>query len=105
MIRDADVSHAQEINYLRNYTKEQAQALVNNFRKRQHRDPAAVLRDVWMELEDGSVTPAAITNALLDRLSQAARFTERDKSKLQALADLCDDIDSQLAYLTRTILS
>ena len=73
--------------------------MVDNFRKRQHKDPTAVLGEVWTELERRFGNTAAITNALLERLGEAARFTERDKSKLQAFSDLCDDIDSQLAYL------
>ena len=88
MILDADVPPAQEINYLRSYTKGQAQVLVANFCKRQHKDAAAVLGDVCTELERRFSNTAAITKALLERLSEAARFTKRDKNKLQAFADL-----------------
>ena len=73
--------------------------LIDNFRKMQHRDPGAFLRDVWTELERRFGNAAAITNALLDRLYEAARLTERDKGKLKVFNDLCDNIHSQISYL------
>ena len=66
MIKDADVSLEQEINYLRSYTKGDAQKVVNNYRQRQYRDPVDALRDVWTELERRFGNTAAITNVLLE---------------------------------------
>ncbi|CAB3982719.1 Hypothetical predicted protein [Paramuricea clavata] len=51
MTQDANLSPSQEIAYLRNYTKGNAQDLVNHFRKRQQDDPTATLRGLWKELE------------------------------------------------------
>ncbi|KAJ7381688.1 hypothetical protein OS493_039592, partial [Desmophyllum pertusum] len=51
MLRDADLSPDQEINYLRQYTKGDAQKLVDSYRKRQYREPASLLQEVWAELE------------------------------------------------------
>ena len=99
MIKDADVSPEQEINYLRSYTKGDAQKVVNNYRQRQYRDPVDALRDVWTELERRFGNTAAFTNVLLERLRKAARFGEGDGDKLQAFADVCADVDSQLDFL------
>ncbi|KAK3727951.1 hypothetical protein QZH41_004895 [Actinostola sp. cb2023] len=99
MIDDADVTPAQEMNYLRNFTKGEVQNVVDNFRKRHHTDLAVVLRELWRELERRFGNTAAITNVLLERLTQAANFSEKNLPGLQAFADLCGDIDSQLAFL------
>lgn len=99
MIEDADVSPAQEMNYLRNFTKGQVQDLVDNFRRRQHADRSSVLQDLWKELERRFGNTAAITNALLERLTEAAKFGEKDLDDLQTFSDLCADVDSQLKYL------
>ena len=99
MIKDANVSPDQEINYLRSYTKGDAQKVVNNYRQRQYRNPADALRDVWKELERRFGNTAAITNVLLVRLQTAAKFGEEDSDKLQAFADVCADVDSQLDFL------
>lgn len=99
MIEDANVSPDQEINYLRSYTKGDAQKVVNNYRQRQYRNPADALRDVWKDLERRFGNTAAITNVLLVRLQTAAKFGEEDSDKLQAFADVCADVDSQLDFL------
>ena len=99
MIKDANVSPDQEINYLRSYTKGDAQKVVNNYRQRQYRNPVDALRDVWKELERRFGNTAAITNVLLVRLQTAAKFGEEDSDKLQAFADVCADVDSQLDFL------
>jgi len=99
MIDDADVTPAQEMNYLRNFTKGEVQNVVDNFRKRHHTDLAVVLRELWRELERRFGNTAAITNALLERLTQAANFSEKALPGLQAFADLCGDVDSQLTFL------
>ena len=92
MIRDAEVSAEQEMNYLRSYTKGEVQRVVDNFRKRHYGEPASVLKETWQELERRFGNVAAITHALLERLTESARFTEKDKLKLQAFADLCADV-------------
>ena len=40
-----------------------------------------------------------IVNVLLARLQAAAEFGEEDSDKLQAFADVCADVDSQLDFL------
>ena len=99
MIKDADVSPEMEINYLRSYTKEDAQKVVNDYRQRQYRDPGIALQDVWTELERRFGNAAAITNVLLDRLQKTARFGDGDSDKLQSFADVCADVDTQLDFL------
>ena len=74
MIKDANVSPDQEINYLRSYTKEDAQRVINNYRQRQYRNPADALSDVLKELERRFGNTAAITNVLLVRLQTATSF-------------------------------
>ena len=98
MLKDANVSPDQEIKYLRSYTKGDAQEVINNYRQRQYRNPADALRDVWKELERRFGNTAAISNVLLVRLQTAAKFGE-DSDKLQAFADVCADVDSQLDFL------
>ena len=99
MIKDANVSPDQEINYLRSYTKEDAQRVINNYRQRQYRNPADALSDVLKELERRFGNTAAITNVLLVRLQTAAKFGEEDIDKLQAFADVYADVDRQLDFL------
>lgn len=61
MISDAEVSAANEINYLRSFTSGEPQRLVNNYRKRQQRNPTALLKNLWEELERHFGNPAMIT--------------------------------------------
>ena len=67
MIKDADVSPVQEINYLRSFTSGELQRLVDNFRRRQT-DPVTLLQSLWKELEIRFGSAAIITNALLERM-------------------------------------
>ena len=93
MVRDADVAANQEINFLRNYTNGEPQQLVDNYRKRQGDDPASIPTELWTELERKFGNTAALTQAILERLSSAASFGEKDNTRLQKLADLCVDVD------------
>ena len=63
MVRDVDVSPDQEINYLYKYTSGEPGRLVDNFEKRQHRDPSKLLKNVWTELEGRFGSMAAVTCA------------------------------------------
>ena len=99
MLIDTDVSPIQEINYLRSFTSGPPQLLVDNYRKRQMRDPVALLRDLWAELEKRFGSAAVIANALLERLRSTATFSEHEHVKLQQFADLCADIESQVTFL------
>lgn len=99
MLIDTDVSPIQEINYLRSFTSGPPQRLVDNYRKRQMRDPVALLRDLWAELEKRFGSAAVIANALLERLRSTATFSEHEHVKLQQFADLCADIESQVTFL------
>ncbi|KAK3749126.1 hypothetical protein QZH41_001121 [Actinostola sp. cb2023] len=99
MIRDTEVSPEQEVNYLRKFTSGDVQRVVDNFRKRQQSDPASLLQSLWLELERRFGSSAVITNALLERLHESAAFNESDTVKLQEFADVCTDVDSQVAYL------
>lgn len=99
MIHDADVGPAQEMNYLRNFTTAEVQDVVDNFRKSHHPDLSIVLKELWSELERRFGNTAAITNTLLERLSQKAKFNDGDLQGLQVFADLCGDVDSQMTYL------
>ncbi|XP_068707799.1 uncharacterized protein [Montipora foliosa] len=99
MLLDADVSPTQEINYLRSFTSGRPQRLVDNYRKRQMRDPVALLKELWDELERRFGSVAVISNTLLERLRDAATFGEREHDNLQLFADLCADIESQVTYL------
>jgi hypothetical protein len=96
---DPNLSPSQEIAYLRNYTKGNAQDLVNHFRKRQQDDPAVTLHEFWKELEQRFGNTAILTDALLQRLRDSTKFTPRDKTKLQAFADVCDDVDNLPSFL------
>ena len=99
MLIDTGVSPIQEINYLRSFTSGPPQRLVDNYRKRQMRDPVALLRDLWAELEKRFGSAAVIANALLERLRSTAAFSEHEHVKLQRFADLCADIESQVTFL------
>jgi len=66
MIKGTDVTPEQEINYLRNYRKGDAQKVVNNYRQRQYRDSVVALQDVWTELERRFGNTATITNVLIE---------------------------------------
>ena len=99
MISDAKVSAVNEINYLRSFTSGEPQRLVDNYRKRQQHDPSALLRNLWEELERRFGNPAMITNALLEHMHETAAFSDDENVKLQEFADLCADIESQVAYL------
>ena len=46
MINDAEVSPMQEINYLRRFTTGEPQRLVDNYRKRNHHNPHALLENL-----------------------------------------------------------
>ena len=54
---------------------------------------------MWKELERRFGNTAAISNILLVPLQTAAKFGEEDSDKLQAFADVCADVDSQLDFL------
>ncbi|XP_068713049.1 uncharacterized protein [Montipora foliosa] len=99
MISDAEVFPIQEINYLRNFTSGEPQRLVDNYRKRQQQNPSALLKDLWAELERRFGSPAIITNALLERMHKTASFGENENTKPQEFADLCADVESQVAHL------
>ena len=99
MVKDADIAADQELNYLRSYTSGDPQQLVDNYRKRQGDNPTVTLAELWTELERRFGNAAALTQALLEQLSTAAGFGEKDGARLQKLADLCADIDCQMTYL------
>ena len=99
MIRDVSVSPVQEINYLRSFTSEEPQKLVDNYRKRKHRDPCGLLKNLWAELERRFGSAATITKALLERMHAFAAFRENEHGKLQEFADLCADVTSQISCL------
>ena len=99
MLIDTDVSPTQEINYLRSFTSGSPQRLVDNYRKRQMRDPVALLKDLWEELERRFGSAAVISNTLLERLRNSATSSEHDNGNLQQFSDLCADIESQVTYL------
>ena len=99
MVKDADVAADQELNYLRSYTSGDPQQLVDNYRKRQGDNPTVTLAELWAELERRFGNATALTQALLERLSTAAAFGEKDRARLQELADLCADVDCQMTYL------
>ena len=99
MVKDADIAADQELNYLRSYTSGDPQQLVDNYRKRQGDNPTVTLAELWAELERRFGNAAALTQAVLERLSTAAAFGEKDGARLQKLADLCADVDCQMTYL------
>lgn len=99
MLLDADVSPTQEINYLRSFTSGKPQRVVDNYWKRQMRDPIALLKELWEELERRFGSVAVISNTLLERLRDTATFSEQEHDNLQQFADLFSDIESQVTYL------
>ncbi len=99
MTQDASLSPSQEIAYLRNYTKGKVQDLVDHFRMRQQDDPANTLHDLWAELERRFGNTTVLTETLLIKLRDSAKFTARDKTRLQIFADVCNDVDNQMAAL------
>ena len=99
VVRDADITPDQELNYLRSFTSGDPQELVDNYRKRQGDNPTTTLGNLWRELERRFGNTAALTQALIERLCSAAHFGEKDNVKLQKLADLCADIDCQMTHL------
>jgi len=101
MPMDTNVSPTQEINYLRSFTSGAPQRLINNYRKRQMRDPVAMLRDLWVKLEKRFGSAAVISNTLLERLRNTVTFSEHENDKLQQFADLCAEIESQVTFLPR----
>ena len=64
------------------------------------RDPVALLKDLWEELERRFGSAAVISNTLLGRQRNSATFSEHNNENLQQLADLCANIESQVTYLT-----
>ena len=72
---------------------------MDNYRKRQGDYPTVTLAELGTELERRFGNAAALTQALLERLSTAAGFGETDGARLQKLADLWAGVDCQLTYL------
>ena len=58
-----------------------------------------MLKELWTELEKRYGNTAIITNSLLVRLKELAKFGEEEKGKLQAFSDLCIDVASQIDQL------
>ena len=87
MMRDADIATEQEHDYHRSFTSDNPQELVNNYRKRQGDSPTITLSDLWVELPRRFGNSAALTQALMKRLSVAAGSGEKDSTKLQKLAE------------------
>ncbi len=56
---------------------------------------------LWTELEKRYGNTAIITNSLLVRLKELAKFGEQEKGKLQAFSDLSIDVASQIDQLPR----
>ena len=99
MIQDARLTPAQEMSYLRNYTAGKVQILVDNYRKRQQNNPSQTLQELWAELQRRFGNVAVITNSLLEKLRESAKFGAKDKVKLQGFADVCTDVENQMSYL------
>ena len=99
MISDTNVSPLQEVNYLHRFTSGEAQKLVDNYRKRKHRDLNRLLDSLWGELERRFGSAAAITRVLLEHMDKTAAFNDGQNEKLQEFADLCADVESQMSYL------
>ena len=98
-MRDADIAPEQELNFLRSFTRGNPQELVDNFRQRQGDSPATTLRDLWSEFGRLFGNPAALTQALIERLRTAANLSDKNNAKLKKLADLCADVDCQITHL------
>ena len=99
MVKTADINPKQELSYLRSFTTGDLQRLVDNYRKRQGNCPAITLAELWCELQKRFGNSTALTEALIERLCEAASFSDRDNIKLKKLADLCTDADCQMAHL------
>ncbi|XP_028407838.1 uncharacterized protein LOC114530418 [Dendronephthya gigantea] len=99
MLRGANVTAEQEMNYLYMFTRGGSQRLVNSFRKRQYSNMSKLLKELWLELENRYGNTAIITNAFLVQLRESAKFGEQEKKKLQAFSDLCLDVASQIDQL------
>ena len=100
MIQDTNLYPSQEIAYLRTYTKRKVQKLVDKFRKRQQNNPIVILNELWAELQRRFGNTAVITNSLLETLQESAKFSGKDKDKLQKFADVCSDVDNQMTHLS-----
>ena len=98
-INNTEVSLMQEINCLHRFTSGEPQHLVDNYREGNQRNPHALLESLWSELERHFGNTTVIMNALLDHTHTTASFHENENKKLQELADLCVDVESQVAYL------
>ena len=79
MMRDAGIAPEQELNFLRSFARGNPQELVHNFQKRQGHSPATTLRDLWSEFERLFGNPAALTQALIERLRTAANLSDKKK--------------------------
>ena len=99
MIQGSDITPENKLNYLCSYTAGDPRKLVDSYRKRRHVNLEVVLKELWLELERRFGNVAIITNAFLTKLRESAKFTESDKKKLQAFADLCADVASQVNQL------
>ena len=83
-VRDTDPEADQEINYLRSHTKGSRQLLVDNYKKRQG---------------ETFGNSAALTQALLERLSQTTNFADKHNARMKKLADFCAEVDCQMIQL------
>ena len=92
MIYDADISPEE-------YTVGEPQKLVDNFRKRMDKNQLVLVGKLWIKLERRFGNVAALTNVLLQRLEDAAQFSEDDAKKLQDFSDLCDNVVDQMTQL------
>ena len=99
MVREAGVAADQKVSYLRSYTNGEPQQLVDDYRKRQDNNPTSTLAEIWTELERRFGNTAALTHALLERLSTATSFGAKDNNRLQKFTDLCVVVDCQMTHL------
>ena len=99
MVRDADTAPEQELKFLRCFTRGNLQELVDNFRKRQGDSPATMLRDLWAGFGRLFDNPAALIQALIERLRTVANLSDKSNAKVQKVADLCADVDCQMTHL------
>ena len=99
MVRDTELEAHQEINYLKSYTKGNPKLLVDNCRKRQGENATVDFKELCGELERRFTNSAALTQALLEQLSQAANCADKDNARMQKLADFCAGVDCQMIHL------
>ena len=99
MVRDTELEAHQEINYLKSYTKGNPKPLVDNCRKRQGENATVNFKELCEELERHFTNSAALTQALLEQLSQAANCTDKNNARMQKLADFCAGVDCQMIHL------